>query len=279
MIQSINHLSQAMYRQWPAVSQSDLKACFENPQLYDEIKRGKRPPRPSSDSQEWGTACESYIRTGQLGETEIPLDCLDRNGNRSGSSQTWKAFKAEHQGQLLLTPREVQQWQRDMDDVIRNVQQHELARSLLYSESAQWHQRFHFEGPHNLDMKCELDVFDQQQKRVVDLKTTADTDERSFTRDLMAYGYDIQAACYTLAAEMWEQGDWVYYWVVVKNTPPFNVEVYEASDDLLHVGLTRLLQRIEFFIECQKTKRWLTPTHGASIMVYPPAWAKGMVNV
>lgn len=277
MIQSLNHLSQAIYRQYGCVSQSDLKKCYDNPQLYHEIATGKRASERSSDSQDWGTAFETYVRTESLDYVPIPAECLDKNGNRNGSSSAWKLFKLDNGDKLLLTPREAEQWHADMDDALRNLKQHDVARELIYSESATWHQRFQFEGPHGLDMKCEMDIFDQERFRVVDLKTAADVDPRSFERDIFKWGYDIQAACYLLAAEMWhaaEDASWGYYWVVVRNVAPFNVEVYEASDMLLEVGLSRLMERIEFYQHCVRSKRWVSPTHGGSVMVYPPEWIK-----
>lgn len=276
MIQSLNHLSQAIYRQYTAVSQSDLKSCFDDPQLYHQWVTGRRQRPESSDAQEWGTGLETFLRTGEIKFVPIPDDCLDKNGNRSGSSKAWKAFKAEHQGKLLLTEREWKDLHADFSEAAQNIQQHDLARELLHSESATWHQRFEFDGPYGLSMKCEMDIFDQDNKRVVDLKTSDSTRERQFVNSIMEYGYDIQAACYLLAAEMWERSEWAYYWVTVRNKPPFGVEVYEASSEMLNVGLSRLLERIEFYLECQASGRWLTPTHGNSIMVYPPKWATSL---
>lgn len=275
MIISINHLSTSLYRAYPAVSQSDLKKCYENPQLYAQIKSGNRKPPASTESQVWGTLCEQWIHYGRIDALQIPGDLLTKDGKRNGNSKEYKQFCIENAGCILLTPRELREYLDAFREVERNIRAHEKANELIFSESNIWSQKFAWQCPFTtLDMKGEIDIYNEPEAFLCDVKTADEVDEWSFNAAIKRFGYDVQMASYMVAAELWSSNaQWDWYWVAIRNKPPFNVEVYEASRDMLEFGLKRLLDRIEFYKSCEATGHWVTPTHGGSIMVYPPRGA------
>lgn len=258
-------LSNAEYRALSAVSQSDLKSCWNNPQLYHQM-RG-RPSEPTA-SQQFGIDLESYIR-GELDYAILPATVLNKDGHRRGKAYT--EFLAENQSRYLVTEDYVAQLERAADNILNNGP----AAQLIYSPTAIWHERFAWDCDlTGLRLKCEIDLLDPGLHCVTDLKTASDVDLDSFERDVMKWGYDIQAAMYLQAAKLLLDEDWSYAWVVVRNRPPFDCEVYEASQQLLLHGSRRLDERLEFFAECEKSGQWLSQTHGIVQTVYPPRWSR-----
>ena len=127
-------------------------------------------------------------------------------------------------------------------------------------------------------LKGEMDLLDEPLACVTDVKSAADVDHYTWQRYAIKWGYDVQAAMYLRAASLLLcDVEWSFAWVVVRNRPPYNVEVYEASADLLEYGSKRLDQRLRFFHECRESGRWVTPTHGIVQTLYPPRYVKEMV--
>lgn len=274
-METLNDISFDEYRAYPAVSQSDLKACWDNPQLYYEQQIAKtRAKAPASDAQQWGRGMEEYIRTGGAASDciLIPRDVLSDQGHRRGKA--WQDFAAAHEGKTLLTEKEYHERFDGYESALKNVHDHECAKRILFAETATWSRRFIWQCfETELPLKGELDLVDEAGGIVCDVKTAADVDPDSFQRAVFAWGYDIQAAHYLDALRRsYGETDWVYCWVVIRNKPPYNVEVYEASTELLNVGEERRLQRLRFFNDCVTTGRWATATHGISSVLFPPRY-------
>lgn len=273
MIECINHLSQAEYRALPAISQSDLKKCWENPQLFDETRGEVSEP---SSAQQWGITCEAWLRGDAKTQRVIPAECLNSAGHRKGKAWDW--FKSQHADHAQwITPIEWQRQYEGFQTAVRNAQQHDAAALLVWSPTAKWNQRFLWEADGEL-LKCEMDLLDAELGAITDVKTAADVDPRSFEKDAVKFGYDVQAAMYLRAARLLDfDRDWVFAWVVIRNTAPHNVEVYQASEELLAFGEERLQRRIDFYQECRESNRWRSPTHGQIVTLYPPRYARELV--
>ena len=286
MIETLHHLTNSEYRAYQAVSQSDLKMAARSPQLYYETylmePAHRRRPRPAtSPEQQFGMAVEEFLRTSAMPAdlVIIPQDMLNAQGHRRGSA--WTAFAAENEGKQLVTQKEFDQQMGGIMDAAANVQDHRVAQMLLASASAKWHQRYHWLCDETmLPLKAELDLIDDVLGVVVDVKTSADTDADAFTRSIVNFGYDIQAAHYLQAAELaYPSREFTFAWIVIRNKPPYDVEVYDASNELIRHGETRLMAARENYRRCVDAGIWKSPTHGISVCLDLPAWARGRNSI
>lgn len=281
MIEALHHLTNSEYRAYDAVSQSDLKMAARSPQLYYETylaAPGYRRPRPAtSPEQLFGMAVEEHLRTGQVPSdlVLIPAEALNKDGHRRGSA--WTAFAAEHAGKTLLTQKEFDAQMQGIFDAAANVRDHRVAELLVHSVSAKWHQRFHWICQQTmLPLKAELDILDEGLGVLTDVKTAADTDADAFVRSALNFGYDIQAAHYLQAATLaYPTRAWTFAWVVIRNKPPYDVEVYDASDEVVKHGEMRLMAARENYRRCVDSGLWRSATHGISVNLDLPAWARG----
>lgn len=278
-IHCYNHITYEQYRLLPAISQTDLKKAFENPQLYYEQRIAKtRPADPETPSQKWGKRMEAWLRGFRgIDVVVIPAEVLNEQGHRKGKA--WNDFAEANEGKELLKYSEWKEMYGGFESAEINVEEHDAAYQLVYSEHRKWSQRYVWDDEEfGLQLKCEIDIMDVELGSLVDVKTAADITPRGFESDLIGWGYDIQAAMYLRAASLAHPNiDWLYSWVVICNKPPYHVEVYQASNALLDLGEQRLRYRAEAYKECVETGRWRTPTHGIVNEVYPPKWAMELV--
>jgi hypothetical protein len=272
-------LSHPEYRDYPAVSQSDLKGAWTSPQLYWQVHVVKsRPKTPPTDAMQWGTDCEAYLRHGQLADViEIPDWVLNKDGHRKGKE--WTSWSAQFAGSRLVKAGEYEQLMDGYVSAHANVCDHGVARTLVDEALAdEWQQQFAwYDAEHDLPMKAELDIVREDLSCVVDIKTAADTAIDPFLRKAIDLGYDIQAAHYLEVIERLMGRPFNFAWVVIRNKPPYDVEVYEASDELLAIGQARLEERKHWFKVCRDTGVWRSRTHGLMQTLYPPRWLKGTI--
>ena len=286
MIETLHHLTTRQYRAYEAVSQSDLKAAARNPQLYYETylrqpPHTRRPRQATTPEQQFGMSVEEFLRTNQLPQdlVVIPAEALNKDGHRRGAA--WTAFAAANADKQLVTQKEFDAQMAGILEAAANVGDHKVAETLISSPDAQWHQRFTWMCPDTmLPLKCEMDILDVTLGVVSDVKTTADTDADAFARSVISWGYDIQAAHYLEAAALaYPERPFMFGWIVIRNKPPYDVEVYEACDELLEHGRKRLMVARENYRRCVDSGIWRSQTHGLSVSLDLPAWARGRISI
>ena len=108
---------------------------------------------------------------------------------------------------------------------------------------------------------------------IVDLKTTQDGRSDAFTRSILNYGYDVQAALYVDVAAAIDGMKRDFYWVAVEKDSPYAVAVYKASDEMLQRGREQYTRAIEVYKECAALDLW--PAYSQQIQTLNlPGWAK-----
>lgn len=273
------------YRGYPAVSQSDLKRCWSEPELYYQESIAKTRRREETDAMKLGTAIEHYIKYDAMPENVIviPPEVLSASGSRAGKA--WKEWEAaQPAGSLLLKHAEFEAGVSEAADVAKQIDSHEMARSVTgrHLEVAErlkrWNRRFVF-SYEDVEIKCEMDIL--MDGLVADLKSTADVHAGPFARRATNLGYDLQAYVYSLAAAI-EKGcdvsDIDYVWVCVRSSYPYNVETFVAPDEMIDIGRKKFHAYLEFWRECADSGRWRTRTHGKLIDLTPPRWAAATLS-
>lgn len=266
------------YREAIAVSQSDLKACWENPSLYYRQHIAKDLPRKKATSaQRWGTMCENYLRTGELCVEVIPQEALSASDSRAGKNwERWKECHPRYDRAIRYC---------DADELIdtfnlvrSNIERHAMAYSIL-SGDVTWSHRCQWSNEQwPLDFKAELDIVDESRKIVVDVKTTNDTSARAFRSSVFRYGYDVQAAQYLTGMthagqDVFDQ--WDYLWLVIRNEEPYDVEVYRATPAVINYGARRRVEMIENYLRCVVSGEWVSATHGRVVDLDLPSYLGG----
>lgn len=122
--------------------------------------------------------------------------------------------------------------------------------------------------------RARADWLRDDHSEIVDLKTTSRSAHvRSFEKNLVGYGCDVQAAFYLrgLAAITGSQrwADW--YWVVVESAAPFALSVVSPARDLLELGNRKVEFALSVWRECLETDVW--PAYSSSLeWANAPEW-------
>lgn len=259
------------YRAADGISQSDLKLFRSNPQLFNEYRIGKREKQPSTKSMEFGSAVDEFLLGSEKQEIfVIPTTVLTSNGQRRGKK--WVEFEACHPGKLL-TQEEYDEQQGYLDDIEANIRGHETANALVYGEGRVCHEQIAWECPYTgMLRKCELDIR-HQNKILVDVKTAKDVTPDGFAQSVENFGYYIQAATYQEAIEELTGAPHVFYFVVIKNSPPYNVETYQLTGAWLEAGDDFNRTWMEKLKEAIAENSWRSSTHGDLCTIERPRWA------
>lgn len=171
------------------------------------------------------------------------------------------------------------------------VMNHSAAKNLLdgcdYQVTAIWEQEAVDSLGNPLKEKClcksMIDAF--KEGAIIDLKTTKDASSKSFSRDILKYGYHIQASFYTDAIAYHNQGAiYPYYIIAVENEEPYGVHVFNLGEDSIATGRVQYNEAMAKYIECKKTGVWYGyPTVIDDVDI--PRWAidrvlnEGVMNV
>ena len=109
-----------------------------------------------------------------------------------------------------------------------------------------------FQRAFGSDCKAKLDYTDVEGSLLIDLKTTSDPlDDDSIMRTIMKWGFDIQSAFYLDLLKKEYNKDFTMVFLMVKNTPPYDVrpilidpdtdyEFLQIGRDKINIGAKKL---------------------------------------
>jgi len=261
------------YRDWEAISQSDLKSFHANPQLWHETTIQKLWTRTGpTNPQLFGIHAERCLREGLGAVVVAPAEVLASNGARRGNK--WDEWSKANEHKIICTPKDADR-ARSFERVFINVAEHEKANPLVFAPTAEWSTRWLWHRD-ELPLKGELDIVHQEDGIIVDVKTSAAPDYRHFQTSIEDFGYDVQAACYLSAMEQRHGRGFHFFWVVIRNTRPYDVEVYAMSPNYRMRGIEKYEKYLREFVEARDADYWRSPTHNLAREIEPPRWAKAV---
>lgn len=256
------------YCAMPGVNWSRLGKMRASPAHYRHATIHQRPP---TDEQSTGSAVHTLV----LEPASFPERYAVYSGAGTRASKEYKSFADDAVGRTVLKIGEYEAI-RAMADAI---DQHPAAGPLFCSG---WAERsFAWTDPATqlackgrTDWLCS-DGYDERHRVIlVDLKTCRSTDPREFGRSAAGYGYHMQLAHYAAGLRVCGVDVAQVLIVAVESSAPYDVCVYEVTDDQLSratADVAALLARVK---KCTDADHW----PGRCDVVTPldlPAWIMG----
>lgn len=267
----------AEYHAMSGVSNSRLSDFIDDPALYygRYVADPTLFPRDEpTEAMQFGTNCHAVIQAGSVDAvfTVIPREALNAGGARMGSS--WKQFKEENAGRVLVKAEEVEPYRM----ILANVKAHPKAAAILYGDDG--HNEFNIRWTHEetgLVCRARLDRV-KPGVCIADIKTTNTIDPRRFSQAIFSLGYHRQAAFYQTAWERYtrETGQFgaqlPFVFIAVRKTPPYTIACYTLSEDYLRRGHDEVDAAMHSLAECYETGHWAGPDE--IVELEAPGYAK-----
>lgn len=258
------------YHEHPALSRSRLWLLHESPQKF---KWAEEHPEPPSPAFRLGAAFHKLALEPETFDNEyVVAPTIDRR--TKDGKVLWEKFTQDsaEMGKELLNVDEMEVIAAMRESLMANP----TARVLI--EKGQKEQSFFWKEPNTgIEMKCRPDVLLTDDLKVIaDLKSCSSADTEAFTRDVLRYGYDVQAALYTEGVQQSHPGKYAFIFIAVEKTPPYAVNVLETDSLVIDYGYIRYRELLDTYAECLNTGNWYGFNGAENIMnkIELPAWVK-----
>lgn len=253
----------------PSLSASIAKRLIHDTPYHAWLYHPKlgRHRGPRKDAFDWGNLVEALLLTPDAAHEAVGI--VDAKDYRTKAAQSERdAHIAAGRTPVLAAD------YGHAHNLVRQV------RSLLAAEGVAFDgasQVSAFWGESGVQCRARYDHLHAPIDVLTDLKTTRSVARKSVERDIIEYGYDIQAAAYLRSYKAVTGRDAKWRWVFVEDGPqrPF-VAVVEPSADLLRVGEIKWLDAVTLWAACLETDDW--PAYPTRFVAEPPAWALAQVN-
>lgn len=249
-----------IYHAIPACGSGDVKRLLRSPAHY------RAGSQPASDALEVGHSLHlSVFEPARFAAEVVAAPKVDRR--TTAGKAAYAAFEAEHAGKTVLSA-------ADMDVVLQAsaaVRSHRGAATLLDAGapevSLQW-----ADAATGTPCKARIDWL-RPDGVLLDLKSTRDASPDGFAREIVRYGYHLQAAHYlTGARTVLAEPVSAFVLIGVEKEPPYAVGVYVLDDDAVVRAAERVSVALARWAECTSAGAW--PAYGDLIQpIQLPAWA------
>jgi len=263
-------LTNAEYHARPEWSNSQLKLLPQKPELFYGRFITKQFPPPAGKSLDVGTIVHSVLLEGG-GVPVIPADVLNAQGHRKGKD--WLAYKAEHEGEPLLTLAEAAPLIR----MTWNAAAEPRAAALLAAEGPVEHSIVWTDAESGLLRRARPDkiVESDEGRLLLDVKTTQcdPTSEREWANEVAKYQYHRQAAWYWDAVEaFYGKEPAARCFIVLGNTPPYSCVVRELAGRAIELGRQENRAALLDLAGRLQTNNWYPRGYGHVQVCDLPQW-------
>lgn len=112
---------------------------------------------------------------------------------------------------------------------------------------------------HQVWVKCRLDWVPDRSSYIADIKTTVSASERDFEKKATNEGLHMQAALYLAVWNALCGADDArtgFRFIAVENTPPYAVNVFEASQEFIARGTRDFASALAIYSKCVRENNW-----------------------
>jgi exodeoxyribonuclease VIII len=242
------------------LSSSDLRRLLRSPAHY------RNPQKLESPALAFGTLVHTFVLEPHVAEARYrPRADVDGRTKEGKTVRDWESALAAQQGVQFVN-------RSDYDaatSITASVCSHLGCSSLLSGGLAEVSGTV--EGFRDINARIRPDYL--TDKHIVDLKTCVDARSDAFSRSVINFLYQVQAAFYVDVAEAIDGKKRDFYWIGVEKDAPYAVSVFKASDAMLEHGRQQYRKAIELYKECAAMD--LFPAYSQQVQTLElPNWVK-----
>ena len=230
------------------VSRSQLMKIAESPEKFQYYMENKEDP---TEALLLGSAVHKLVLEPEDFDKEFAVEPVVNKRTNAGRDAL-DAFYCANEGKIIITPKTYEQAKAMASSVLANKQ----AKILLCGEvekSYYWKDDITEE-----DVKCRPDCVTKLAGKtlIVDLKTGTNVTTENFSKEMIKYGYDVQAAMCKdgVEREVGEECDVIY--VAVEKEPPYAVNIMKTDALVIEYGKRRYREFLGIYHECKTANNW-----------------------
>lgn len=220
----------------------------------DKCPAAAKVPQEDTPAMAFGRACHVYLLEGDaafIKECAVLPTGIDRRTKEG--KEAWADFEAANEGKTLVSADDFQK----IVAMKKALNAHPFATKLL-AEGVSEQTVIWQDAETSLMCKCRPDRIPSGNKGVlVDLKTCSCAGEYEFCRDVVKYGYDLQAAYYldgiNAATRQTFDG---FCFVAIEKEPPFRTETYMLDAEFIVRGQYEYRRLLAIEAECRAKGEW-----------------------
>lgn len=259
-------LTNEAYHSLRAISPSQIKVLGRSPLHYFDQYRAEDRERPEpTAAMLLGTALHTAVLEPDLWDSTIAVPPHSFDRRTKVGKELAAEFEREAAGKIVLSPDDADQVRR-MADAVRT---HPAAKFILDLPGRREPSYTWSDPATGLPCKTRPDWHSEDQRIVVDVKTSIDASRAEFSKSIANYDYHVQAAWNQAALEA-EQ----FITIAVEKTRPFAVAVYPVSGALIAAGQRRIEAAMTLLAECEASGVW--PGYGDLLQepIDLPGWCR-----
>lgn len=220
----------------------------------DKCPAAAKVPQEDTPAMAFGRASHVFLLEGEdafIKECAVIPAGIDRR--TKAGKEDWAHFEVMNQGKTIITAEEF----RRIIEMRQALQKHPFAPKLLddgvSEQTVIW-----MDAETGLPCKCRPDRIPSGNKGVlVDLKTCSCAGEYEFCRDVVKYGYDLQAAFY-LDGIREATGTYfdAFCFIAMEKEAPFRTETYMLDGEFITHGRYEYRRLLAIEAECRASGVW-----------------------
>lgn len=265
------HQNHKDYLSIDAISRTHIMDYRDSPEDYQRRYILKTlPPKQVTEQMRFGQMVDDFLTGGFLPDESMPDDVIvgptyERRGN------DWRDFEEEYKesGLELWTQKEEDRWMQGILDrqrvcfrIADQIADHRDADFYVNASKQSCQPILDVVLPEAAKGKTKPDIV--AHNVAVDIKCLKATDVNTWHNSVYSFGYDVQGVMAMMAMPQHIGGA---VNVVIKNTEPYNVEVYDLANWLKR-GSAIIRETVPRII----AQQWRSPTHGKIQKPDVPGW-------
>ncbi len=212
------------------------------------------------NAKEFGNAFHTYVLEPDLFDMQYYIwHGIPRNTN--AGKDAWKELLADKDDQLVL---DVNAY-KIIRAMAASINGYDLAKGLI--EGGTYERSFFWTDP-DTGIPCKIRPDIIHSGFVADIKTAACARPKDFARDVVAFGYHIQAAMiHECFWNLFKINMVNFHYVVIEKEPPYAIGLYPLDETALLQGIYEFKESLFKLRKCLDTDVW--PQYAPQIVTLP----------
>lgn len=246
--QGFHSLTREMYDRVDAMNYSRLKHMGDCPARF---RYNVDNPEPPSDALQFGNAFHLGIFEPARFAAEV-VRSVKFDGRSNAGKAAIAAFEESNADKIILKPDEYD----SIAPMAKALWDHPATAELLGMPGTNEHSMVWRDQTTKELCKGRMDSYKATDCMIIDPKTTRSARHWEFRKDILKFGYDIQAAMYVMGCEAITGKPHRFTWLAVEKKAPYICAAYELDERSMEMAKAKVCRLLALYVNCSTFNSW-----------------------